>query len=283
MPFTQKGPNASADLGNYNDVQRNQDNTFSRTIGTIIHGNQNPTYRADTINIFNMGSDSVAEPSVKQILQAVAGPSNETSSVTAQHPLRRQQQQVISAADDTSRLIVSIVRLLANRMESFDGCRDLKLSLELLYRTMVMSRLAALEIFGPRGCDLARTIEPAILECCATLQELFVKLESYQEGLSIKSILWNRTPRIFDNQELCWIKKRLETHLVVLMESLALHKLVRPIPLQASREIELKSILAFHGRTSPQHVTYLSQLLFHPASTLTIFVACILETHLVLG
>jgi len=248
MPFTQNGPNASADLGNYNDVQRNQDNTFSRTIGTIIHGNQNPTYRADTINIFNMGPDSVADPSVQQILQAVAGPSNETSSVTAQRPLQLQQQQVIAATDDTSRLIVSIVRLLANRMESFDGCRDLKLSLELLYHTMVMTRLAALEIFGPCGCDLASTIEPAILECCATLQELFVKLESYEKGLSVKSIL------------------------VALMESQALHKLVRPIPLQASREIELKNNLAFHGRTSPQRVTYLSQLLLHPAGTLTIFV-----------
>jgi len=223
MPFTQNGPNVSADLGNYNDVQGNQDNTYSRTIRTIIRGSQNQTYRANNITIINIDSDSVAEPSVQHILQAVAG----TPSATAQRPLRHWQLQVIVAADDASRLTVSIGRLLAHHMESFDSCRDLKLSLELLYDTIVMSRLAALEIFETRGSDLASTVEPAIFECRGTLQELFAKFQGYQEGRSVTGIPWNHAPRRFQRQELCRIKKRLEMHLVALMEFLALTSYVR--------------------------------------------------------
>ena len=44
-----------------------------------------------------------------------------------------------------------------------------------------------------------------------------------------------------------------------------------------------KNNLAFHKRTSSlQHVTYLSQPLFHPAGMLTIFVVCVLQAYLVL-
>ena len=224
MPFTQNGPNVSADLDNYNDVQGNQDNTFSRTIETIIHGSQNPTYRANTINIFNIGSDSVAKPFVQQIPQA--GPLNEIPSVIPKRPLRHWQQQFIVAADDTSRLIVSIDRLLSNRMESLDSCRDLKLSLD-LYHTIVMSRLAALEVFETRGSDRASVIETAILECRGTLQELFAKFQGYQEGLSVTGIPWNNAPRRFQRQELCRIKKGLEMHLVALMEFLASNSYVQ--------------------------------------------------------
>ena len=223
MPFTQNGPNVSASLGNYNDVQGDQDNTYSRTIRTIIRGSQNQTYRANNITIINIDSDLVAEPSVQHILQAVA----RTPSATAQRPLRYWQQQVIVAADDASRLTVSISRLLALHMESFDSCRDLKLSLELLYDTIVMSRLAALEIFEPRDSDLASTIGPAILECRGTLQELFAKFQGYQEGRGVTGVPWNHTPRRFQRQELCRIKKRLEMHLVALMEFLELTSYVR--------------------------------------------------------
>ena len=221
MPFNQNGPDASADVGNYSDIQRDQDNKFIRA---IVHG-QNQTYQADTI-IINIRSDSVAESSAQRTFQPVAGPSNEAPSVAVQCPLQSWQRKIIAAVDDTSRLIISIVRLLANRMESFDSCRDLKLSLELLFHTIVMSRLAALEIFEPRGSDLAGTVEPAILECLGTLRELFVKLRGYQ-GLSITGIPWNNAPRRFQRQELCRMKKRLETHQVALMEFLALNSYVR--------------------------------------------------------
>ena len=221
MPFNQNGPDASADVGNYNDIQRDQDNKFIRA---IVHG-QNQTYQADTI-IINIRSDSVAESSAQRTFQPVAGPSNEAPSVAVQCPLQSWQRKIIAAVDDTSRLIISIVRLLANRMESYDSCRDLKLSLELLFHTIVMSRLAALEIFEPRGSDLAGTAEPAILECLGTLRELFVKLRGYQ-GLSITGIPWNNAPRRFQRQELCRMKKRLETHQVALMEFLALNSYVR--------------------------------------------------------
>ena len=222
MPFNQNGPDASADVGNYSDIQRDQDNKFIRA---IVHG-QNQTYQADTI-IINIRSDSVAESSAQRTFQPVAGPSNEAPSVAVQCPLQSWQRKVIAAVDDTSRLIISIVRLLANRMESFDSCRDLKLSLELLFHTIVMSRLAALEIVEPRSSDLASTVEPAILECLGSLRELFVKLQAYQEGHGVTSIPWNNTPRRFQRQELCRMKKRLETHQVALMEFLALNSYVR--------------------------------------------------------
>ena len=194
MPFTQNGPNVSADLGNYNDIHGNQDNMFSRTIETILHGNQN------TINIFNIGSDSVAKPSAQQILKA--GPSNEIPSVIPKRPLRHWQQQLI-AANDMSRLIVSIGRLLANRMESLD------------------------KVFETRGSDRASVIETATLECLETLQEFFAKFQGYQEGLSVTGIPSNNAPRRFQRQELCRIKKGLEMHLVALMEFLALNSYVR--------------------------------------------------------
>ena len=194
MPFTQNGPNVSADLGNYNDIQGNQDNMFSRTIETILHGNQN------TINIFNIGSDSVAKPSAQQILKT--GPSNEIPSIIPKRPLRHWQQQLI-AANDMSRLIVSIGRLLANRMESLD------------------------KVFETRGSDRASVIETAILDCLITLQEFFAKFQGYQEGLSVTGIPSNNAPRRFQRQELCRIKKGLEMHLVALMEFLALNSYVR--------------------------------------------------------
>ena len=222
MPFNQNGPDASADVGNYNDIQRDQDNKFIRA---IVHGH-NQTYQADTI-IINIRSDSVAESSAQRTFQPVAGPSNEAPSVAVQCPLQSWQRKIIAAVDDTSLLIISIVRLLANRMESFDSCRDLKLSLELLFHTIVMSRLAALEIVEPRSSDLASTVEPAILECLGTLREFFVKLQGYQEGHSVTSIPWNNAPRRFQRQELCRMKKRLETHQVALMEFLALNSYVR--------------------------------------------------------
>ena len=124
-------------------------------------------------------------------------------------------------------MIISIVRLLVKCTESFDSYRDLKLSLEPLYHTMIMSRLAALEIFEPRGGDLASAIKSAILDCCGTLEELFVRLQGYQEGPSVTGILRSRAPRRFDDQQVSWIKKRLETHLIALMEFLALNSYVR--------------------------------------------------------
>ena len=124
-------------------------------------------------------------------------------------------------------MIISIVRHLVKSTESFDSCQDLKPSLEPLYHTIIMSRLAALEIFEPRGRDLASAIESAILECRGILEELFVSLQGYQEGPSVIGILWSHAPRRFDNQQVSWIKKRLETHLVALMEFLALNSYVR--------------------------------------------------------
>ena len=120
-------------------------------------------------------------------------------------------------------MIISIVRLLVKCTESFDSCQDL----EPLYHTMIMSRLVALEIFEPRGRDLASAIKSAILDCCGTLEELFVRLQGYQEGPSVTGILRSRAPRRFDDQQVSWIKKRLETHLIALMEFLALNSYVR--------------------------------------------------------
>ena len=221
MPFNQNGPDASADVENYNDIQRDQNNKFVRA---IMHG-QNQIYQADTI-IINIRSDSVAESSAQQTFQPVAGPSNDAPFVAVQCPLQSWQRKIISAVDGTSRLIISIVHLLANRTESLDSCRDLKLSLELLFHTIVMSRLAALETSEPRGSDLAGTVEPAILECHGTLRELFVGLRGYQ-GLSITGIPRNNAPKRFQRQELCRIQKRLETHQVALVEILALNSYVR--------------------------------------------------------
>ena len=218
MPFNQNGSGDSADFqGNYNDVQRDQDNTI---IGTIMHG-QNQTYHANTI-IFNM----VAEQSAKHASQPVAGPSNKAPSAAAQCPLQSWQRKIIAAAGDTSGLIASIIRHLENRTEYFDSYRDLKLSLELLYRAMIMSRFAALEILGPRGRNLASTTKQAILGCRETLQELFLKLEGHQD-LRVTGILRNHAPRRFQRQELCRIKRGLQTHLVTITESLALTEYVR--------------------------------------------------------
>ena len=218
MPFNQNGSNDSTNFqGNYNDVQGDQDNRF---IGTIVHG-QNQTYHANTI-IFNV----IAEQSAQQTSQAVAGSSNVAPSVAAQCPLQSWQRKVIAAANDMSGLIASIIRHLENRTEYFDSYRDLKLSLELLYRAMIMSRFAALEILGPRGRNLASTTKQAILECRETLQELFFKLEGHQD-LRVTGILRNHAPRRFQRQELCRIKKGLQTHLVTITESLALTEYVR--------------------------------------------------------
>ena len=209
MPFNQSGSNDSANFqGNYNDVRGDQDNS---SIGTII---------------INIGSDSVAESSAQRTFQLVAGPSNKAPSVAAQCPLQSWQRKVIAVTDDTSRLIASIIRLLENHTEYFDSYRDLKLSLELLYRTMIMSRFAALEILGPRGRNLASTTKQAILGCRETLQELFLKLEGHQD-LRVTDILRNHAPRRFQRQELCRIKRGLQTHLVTLTESLALTEYVR--------------------------------------------------------
>ena len=208
MPFNQSGSNDSANFqGNYNDVRGDQDNS----IGTII---------------INIGSDSVAESSAQRTFQLVAGPSNKAPSVAAQCPLQSWQRKVIAVTDDTSRLIASIIRLLENHAEYFDSYRDLKLSLELLYRTMIMSRFAALEVLGPRGRNLASTTKQAILGCRETLQELFLKLEGHQD-LRVTGILRNHAPRRFQRQELCRIKRGLQTHLVTLTESLALTEYVR--------------------------------------------------------
>ena len=208
MPFNQSGSNDSANFqGNYNDVRGDQDNS----IGTII---------------INIGSDSVAESSAQRTFQLVAGSSNKAPSVAAQCPLQSWQRKVIAVTDDTSRLIASIIRLLENRTEYFDSYRDLKLSLELLYRTMIMSRFAVLEILGPRGRNLASTTKQAILGCRETLQELFLKLEGHQD-LRVTDILRNHAPRRFQRQELCRIKRGLQTHLVTLTESLALTGYVR--------------------------------------------------------
>ena len=239
MPFNQNGSGDSADFqGNYNDVQRDQDNTI---IGTIMHG-QNQIYHANTI-IFNM----VAEQSAKHASQPVAGPSNKAPSAAAQCPLQSWQRKIIAAAGDTSGLIASIIRLLVNRTEHFDSYRVLELPLELLHHVMIVSRLATLEILGPRGRNLASTTEQVVLECRKTLQELFVKLEGHQDlrvtgilwnhvprrfqrqelrrikkRLETQGILWNHVPRRFQRQELCRMKKRLETLLVALTDSLAL-------------------------------------------------------------
>ena len=223
MPFAQTSPNASAAFhGNFNDIQGNQDNRFSKTIGTIIGGNQNQTYHATTINIIIIGADSdpVAKPSVHHILQAVAGPSNKAPSDTARCPLQCWQEQAIAAADDASGLIVSIIRLLASRTESYGCYRDLKLSLEQLNHTILMSRLA-LQIFGhtPLGRSFACTIKPAILDCRTVLQELFDKLEGYL-NLTCIQYLWRVLWSGFDDQELCLIKETLGKQQVALREFL---------------------------------------------------------------
>ena len=206
MTFTQIGPNASADFqGDYNDVQGDQNNRF---IGTIMHG-RNQTYRADTIIIY-MGSNSAAESSAQRTSQPVVGPSDEAPTVAAQCPLQTWQRKVIEAADNMSGLIASIIRLLENRTEYFDIYRDLELPVELLHHATIMSRLATLEILGPRGRNLASTTEQVVLGCRKTLQELFVKLKGHQD-LRVTGILLNHVPRRFQRQELCRIKKRLET------------------------------------------------------------------------
>lgn len=210
MPFAQIGANVSAAFrGNYNDIQGSQ---FNRTIETTIGGNQNHT----TVNI-TIGANSVAEPSLHHSLQG-ARPSNEAASDTACGTPQSWQQQVIAAADGTSGLTAAVVHLLANRTES----SDLKRVLELLNHTIVMIRLA-LQLFEhtPLGGNLARTIKPAILNCRASLQDLFDKLEGYREGISVTGIwlLWSRVIwGEFDNQEL---KEKLEMHQVSLMGFIA--------------------------------------------------------------
>ena len=145
----------------------------SRAAGTSVGGNQNQTYHAATIN-FNFvamaSAHSVADLPVHHVLQAVAGPSNRASSDATHPPHQLLKQQAIAAADDASGLIVSIVGLLMNHTESLGSYRDLKLSLEQLDRTIVISRLA-LQILEPCGCNLAR----AIIDCHVALQELFRK------------------------------------------------------------------------------------------------------------
>ena len=177
MPLNQKGSNSSANIqGTYNDVQGDQDNTFSEIIGTIIHGSQNQTYSTDTINFINIGpASAVAELSVQHIIQAVARPSTRAPSVTAQCPLWSLQQKVIAAANDMSSLIASIIHFLENCTEYFDSYQDLKLPLTLLYHTMIMSRVTTLKILEPHGHNQTSTIKQVILECHKTLQELFVK------------------------------------------------------------------------------------------------------------
>ena len=217
MPFNQSGSNNSTDLqGNCNDIQGDQDNMFIRT----IMYSQNQTYYADII-IINMGSNSVAGPSVQQTLQPAARPSNKALSFAAQCPLQSWQQKVIAAANDTSGLIASIIHLLENHTEYFDSYQDLRLPVKLLHHMMMMNRLTTLKILGPCGHNQTSTIEQVVFECYETLQKLFVELEGHQ-GLRVTDILWNHVPRRFQRQELCQIKKRVKTHLVTLMKSLAL-------------------------------------------------------------
>ena len=212
MSLNQSGSNSSVNIpGTCNNVQRDQDNTFSEAIGTIIRGSQHRTYHADTINFINIGpASAVAEPSVQHIIQAVAGRSNRAPSVATQCPLRSWQRKVIAAADDASGLIASIIRLLENHTEHFDRYRDLELPVELLHHATIMSRLATLEILVPRGRNRTSTVEQAVFECHETLQKLFVKLEDHQD-LRVTSIPWNHVPRRFQRREPCRIKRRLET------------------------------------------------------------------------
>ena len=236
MPFNQNGSNDSAQFqGSYNDVQGDQDITF---IGTLVHG-QNQTYQADTI-IFNIGS--IAESSTQQTSQPIAGPSNMAPPGAAQCPLQSWQRRVIAAADDVSSLIVPIVRLLENRTEHFDSYQDLELLVELLHHTMIMSRLAILEIIGPRGRNRTSTIEQAVFECSETLQKLFVKLEGHQD-LRVTGIMWNHVPRRF--QRLSRIQKRLEPQGILWTH--APRRFQRQELCRAKKRLEKQGILWTHA------------------------------------
>ena len=209
MSLNQSSSNSSVNIpGTCNNIQRDQDIMFSKTIGTIIRSSQHQTYHADTIDLINIGPAlAVAEPSVQHIIQAVAGHSNKAPSVATQCPLWSWQQKVIAAANDASGLIASIICLLENHTEHFDCYWDLELPVKLLHHTMIMSRLTTLEILVPCGHNWTSIVEQAIFECHKTLQKLFVKLEGHQD-LRVTSILWNHTLRRFQRQEQCWIKRR---------------------------------------------------------------------------
>lgn len=181
------------------------------------------------INTFNIAihTGSISQASIHQIIQTVAGaPNVSTSNIRLQVQMQMQslQEQAVTAADRASGLIVSIVHLLVNRVETSDAYRDWKRFLELLNYTILMTRMVV-QIFehAPLGHNLANTIIPELFGCSEDLQYLFDKLDDYKERLTEFSVrhlwsrvLWNGS----EFQELSIIKEKLYKHQLALKEFL---------------------------------------------------------------
>lgn len=171
-----------------------------------------------TINIA-IAPRSVLDVPLHHIIQNVAG--------GFQIQTQNFHQQAITAADDASGLIISIVQLLVNRTDSSSDTsyRDVKQFLELLNHTILMTRLA-LQTFEYTylGRNLAKTIGPTIVDCLTKLQELLGVFNKYREGLGYTSVrdMWSRV--IWSGsgiQEILLIKQQLLMHQTSLREFLA--------------------------------------------------------------
>ena len=202
MPSTLSGFKASATFnGNYHDVQGNQDNRHSRTIGTInstfttMGGNQIDS-RSYTIHIHTGPSRT----SLPHLIQSASDASNLVGRSDG-FPVQIQShhQQAMVASDSAFALIISIVQLLrvnyTGPPDSDGTFLGIERALKLLYDTISATRVALqLFEFTPLGRNFSTTIKLIVLDCCENLRKMLDKLGNHRNGLNYStlwsSILW---------------------------------------------------------------------------------------------
>jgi hypothetical protein len=150
-------------------------------------------------------ADSTPERAITQILHDLDSISQSSTSSPGTlrrgdvpAPTPRHLSRAGSAGDIAIRLIIKIVQLLVDCKEFSDANQGLKLELETLQKILSLTGLAmqAYE-YTPLGRNLASNIIPVVEQCCVVLDEIFVKIDSYRQGLHPTSIgiLWHQVWR----------------------------------------------------------------------------------------
>ena len=102
------------------------------------------------------------------------------------------------AGDVTTSLIVKIVQSLVDRGEARDDYRILELELDSLRQTLTLTGLAIQAYENtPLARNLANSINPEVAQMRVLLQELFEKINNYQQGLKPTFIgaIWDQVWR----------------------------------------------------------------------------------------
>ena len=99
------------------------------------------------------------------------------------------------SGDFAGTLVIKIMQLLIDHGEIDTDLRVLKLQLQLLHQTLILTDIAIWTYeYTPLGVNLSNCIIPEMEHICVALQQLLDKIYDYRQGLSPTSIcdLWRR-------------------------------------------------------------------------------------------